>query len=43
MSLRFSLWVWPPVLLVMLTMSAFPEKTLNRVALVIGNANYAEL
>ena len=39
--MRFSLWVWPPVLLVMLTMSAFPEKTPNRVALVIGNANYA--
>ena len=29
--MRFSLWVWPPVLLVMLTMSAFPEKTPNRV------------
>ena len=41
--MQFSLWVWPPVLLVMLTMSAFPEKTPNRVALVIGNANYAEL
>ena len=40
--MRFSLWVWPPVLLVMLTMSAFPEKTPNRVALVIGNANYAD-